>query len=147
MFVEAYRHREAEAVSLKLRIQSRGRIRWGSSSDLPWTYGMMSAATSTVTANFTIPPNHPALPGHFPGNPVVPGVVILDHVIRVLEASGVPSQHLRKLKHVKFIEPLLPDQEATVTAEVGNAALSFSLARGGRTIARGTFEIDNGPSR
>ena len=103
----------------------------------------MSAATPTVTASFTIPLNHPALPGHFPGNPVVPGVVVLDHVIRVLAANGVPLPQLRKLKHVKFIEPLLPDQDATVTAEVGDTALSFSVTRGDRTIAKGTFEVGN----
>jgi 3-hydroxymyristoyl/3-hydroxydecanoyl-(acyl carrier protein) dehydratase len=107
----------------------------------------MSAAAPTVTANFTIPPNHAALPGHFPGNQVVPGVVVLDHVIRVLEASGVPLTQLRKLKQVKFIEPLLPDQKATVTAEVGDAVLSFSVARGGRTIAKGAFEVGNEFSR
>lgn len=107
----------------------------------------MRAAAPTVTANFTIPLNHPALPGHFPGNPVVPGVVVLDRVIRVLEASGVPLPQLRKLKHVKFVEPLLPDQEATVTAEVGHAALSFSVSRGSRTIARGAFEVGNESSR
>jgi 3-hydroxymyristoyl/3-hydroxydecanoyl-(acyl carrier protein) dehydratase len=107
----------------------------------------MSAAIQTVTASFTIPSNHAALPGHFPGNPVVPGVVVLDHVIRVLEASGIPLPQLRKLKQVKFIEPLLPDQEATVTAEIGDAALSFSVTRGGRTIAKGAFEVGNGSSR
>jgi len=68
----------------------------------------MSAAAPTVTANFTIPSNHAALPGHFPGKPIVPGVVVLEHVIRVLEDSGVPLPQLRKLKQVKFIEPLLP---------------------------------------
>jgi 3-hydroxymyristoyl/3-hydroxydecanoyl-(acyl carrier protein) dehydratase len=107
----------------------------------------MSAAAPTVTANFTIPPNHAALPGHFPGNPVVPGVVVLDHVIRVLESSGVPLPRLRNLKQVKFIEPLLPDQEATVTAEVGDAALSFCVTRGGHTIAKGAFEVVNEFSR
>ena len=107
----------------------------------------MSSAAPTVTANFTIPSNHAALPGHFPGNPVVPGVVVLEHVIRVLEASGFPLPQLRKLKQVKFIEPLLPDQEATVTAEVGDAALSFSVTRGGRTIAKGAFEVGNEFSR
>ena len=107
----------------------------------------MSSAAPTVTANFTIPSNHAALPGHFPGNPVVPGVVVLEHVIRVLEASGVPLPQLRKLKQIKFIEPLLPDQEATVTAEVGDAALSFSVTRGGRTIAKGAFEVGNEFSR
>jgi len=103
----------------------------------------MSTAAPTVTANFTIPPNHAALPGHFPGNPVVPGVVVLDHVIRVLDASGVPLPQLRKLKQVKFIEPLLPDQEATVTAEIDNTSLSFSVTRGGRTIAKGSFEVSH----
>lgn len=107
----------------------------------------MSAAAPTVTANFTIPPNHAALPGHFPGNPVVPGVVVLDHVLRVLEASGVPLPQLRKLKQVKFIEPLFPDQEATVTAAVGDAALSFSVTRGRRTIAKGAFEVGTEFSR
>ena len=77
----------------------------------------------------------------------MPGVVVLEHVIRVLEASGVPLPQLRKLKQVKFIEPLLPDQEATVTAEVGDAALSFSVTRAGRTIAKGAFEVGNEFSR
>ncbi len=101
----------------------------------------MSAAAPTVTASFTIPLNHPALHGHFPGNPVVPGVVVLDHVIRMLAAAGVPLARLRKLKQVKFIEPLLPEQAATVTAEVSEAALSFSVTRGGSTIAKGTFDV------
>jgi 3-hydroxymyristoyl/3-hydroxydecanoyl-(acyl carrier protein) dehydratase len=103
----------------------------------------MSAAAPTVTASFTIPLNHPALPGHFPGNPVVPGVVVLDHVIRVLAATGVPLPRLRKLKQVKFVEMLLPDQEATVTAEIGDATLSFGVTRDGRTIAKGAFEVSN----
>lgn len=107
----------------------------------------MSAASQTITASFTVPPNHPALPGHFPGNPVVPGVLVLDHVIRLLAASGVPLSRLRKLKQAKFIEPLRPDQAATVTAEVGDTSLSFSVTRGDRTIAKGSFEVGNEPAR
>lgn len=103
----------------------------------------MSATAQTVTASFTVPLNHPALPGHFPGNPVVPGVVVLDHVIGVLTANRVPLLRLRKLKQVKFIEPLLPNQEATVTAEVGETSLSFSVTRGSRTIAKGSFDAGN----
>ena len=36
-------------------------------------------------AQFSIPFEHPALPGHFPGQPVVPGVVILEAVQTAIE--------------------------------------------------------------
>ncbi len=63
---------------------------------------------------FTIPADHPSLPGHFPGNPVVPGVVVLDRVIEAIEArTGGPLGALR-LPQVKFLRPLLPAQEAHI---------------------------------
>ena len=44
---------------------------------------------------FTIDPDHPCLPGHFPGRPVVPGVVVLDRVVEALEATHGPLGPLR----------------------------------------------------
>lgn len=37
--------------------------------------------------DLVIPPDHPALPGHFPGNPLVPGVLILAHVLAALAVA------------------------------------------------------------
>ena len=31
--------------------------------------------------------DHPSLPGHFPGRPLVPGVVVLEQVLRAVEAA------------------------------------------------------------
>ena len=42
--------------------------------------GRVSRARDAV-GSFTIPADHPTLPGHFPGRPVVPGVVLLDEVM------------------------------------------------------------------
>jgi 3-hydroxyacyl-[acyl-carrier-protein] dehydratase len=44
---------------------------------------------------FAVPADHPALPGHFPGRPVVPGVLLLD---AVLQAAGLPRGHVLRAK-------------------------------------------------
>lgn len=63
---------------------------------------------------FTIEAGHPALPGHFPGRPIVPGVVLLDHaVLRIAAALGLPPQPAR-LASVKFLATVVPNEPVTV---------------------------------
>ena len=62
---------------------------------------------------FVIPADHPSLPGHFPGNPVVPGVVILDRVFAAIESEHGTAAAWR-LPQVKFLQPLLPGEPARV---------------------------------
>jgi len=39
-----------------------------------------------------IPADHPCVEGHFPGNPIVPGAVLLDEVLAVIERQvGRPA--------------------------------------------------------
>ena len=51
---------------------------------------------------FPIATDHPCLPGHFPGRPLVPGVVLLDRVLAAIEAAHGPTGPLR-LPQVKFL--------------------------------------------
>lgn len=96
----------------------------------------MSEAASTRTA-LRIAATHPALPGHFPGQPVVPGVVILDAVQRAIEAEAGPLPAL-KLPQVKFLQPLLPDEDAVIEIDaVAPARWRFRVLRGETTIASG----------
>ena len=55
----------------------------------------------------SISSDHPSLAGHFPGNPVVPGVVILDHVRQCIEQWKCCSVAASNLKSVKFLSPVL----------------------------------------
>jgi hypothetical protein len=72
---------------------------------------------------------------------VVPGVVVLAHVLGILEAAGVPPADLRSVRQVKFIEPLLPGQNALVSVAASDAALSFGVTCDGRIIAKGVFGV------
>lgn len=62
---------------------------------------------------FVVPASHPSLPGHFPGRPVVPGVLLLAQVQAAIEAAHGPLPVLR-LPQAKFVRPLLPEEPALV---------------------------------
>ncbi|NUS37583.1 MAG: hypothetical protein HOQ02_00960 [Lysobacter sp.] len=87
---------------------------------------------------FSIPPDHPSLPGHFPGRPVVPGVVVLEHVVAAIEALHGALPPLR-LPQVKFVQPLLPGQEAEIVLDAQPAARRwrFRVLRGDVLVANG----------
>lgn len=85
-----------------------------------------------------IAPEHPALPGHFPGAPLVPGVVLLERVAAALAAwRGASVARL----DAKFVQPLLPDEAATITLRDEGARVRFEVARAadGCALARGTL--------
>lgn len=83
--------------------------------------------------------SHPALPGHFPGAPVVPGVLLLDHVLRIAEAWLGRELHPAALPQCKFLAPLLPDRTAQVRLRLQGERLRFELFDAGQPLARGEF--------
>ena len=85
---------------------------------------------------FTVPHEHPSLPGHFPGRPVVPGVVVLDRVLEAIEARHGALGALR-LPQVKFVQPLLPGESAEIVLDGEAPRWRFRVTRGVDTIATG----------
>jgi 3-hydroxyacyl-[acyl-carrier-protein] dehydratase len=87
--------------------------------------------------------NHPTLPGHFPGVPLVPGVVILDEVLAALIEWRQDSQ-LTGIRLVKFLAPLTPEQAFTISFSAKNeraAEINFCCRAGDRVIVEGRLEV------
>lgn len=89
---------------------------------------------------FVVAHDHPCLPGHFPGRPLVPGVLVLDHVLAAIEAVHGPLGPLR-LPQVKFVSPLQPGQAARIELESGVSRWRFRVLRDATVIATGEVAL------
>lgn len=89
---------------------------------------------------FVVEHGHPCLPGHFPGRPLVPGVVVLDQVLAAIEAAHGPLGPLR-LPQVKFAHPLLPGEAASIELEGGAPRWRFRVLRGATLVASGEVAL------
>lgn len=83
--------------------------------------------------------DHPAIAGHFPGDPIVPGVVLVDRIASLLERNGRGS--LRRLGAIKFVAPLRPSEVAEVNVRIDVARVRFRIACGEQAIMSGDAEL------
>lgn len=61
-----------------------------------------------MPAEWTVPLDHPAFAGHFPGQPIVPGVVLLDQSL--LRAGALPAGQRWCIAQAKFLRPVGPGE-------------------------------------
>ncbi len=89
-----------------------------------------------------IAPDHPALDGHFPGNPIVPGVLILEQVGLAIEELG-SCVEITQLHRVKFTAPLRPSDRFRIRiSETEPQRFRFECSRvDGTTVAIGDFSV------
>lgn len=81
---------------------------------------------------------HAALPGHFPGRPIVPGVVLLDLAqLAVEKATGL---RVTGIAMAKFISPAGPTDPLWLDYEETGAGIRFDIRTEGRKIASGRFD-------
>ena len=87
--------------------------------------------------------SHPALPGHFPGHPVVPGVVLLEAVVAALPQHAGATQRVTGFPVVKFLAPLLPEREFEVVFSAKHPGqMTFAVVANGEKLATGTLACE-----
>ena len=90
-------------------------------------------------AELHIAPDHAAFAGHFPGRPIVPGVVLLDAAQRHIESAQALT--LNGIAVAKFHSPAAPGDALALDYEVGAGAVHFAIRSGARKIADGRFMV------
>jgi 3-hydroxyacyl-[acyl-carrier-protein] dehydratase len=94
------------------------------------------------STDIQIPPDHPAFAGHFPGTPIVPGVVLLDEALHVIARELGLTLERCTLAAVKFKNVVRPGQR--VTLRFGLSApgkVRFELESEDQPVASGTLSV------
>ena len=88
--------------------------------------------------HWKVPADHPAFAGHFPGNPTVPGVVLLDQALHAIAASLGISLAVCEISAVKFLSPVAPGDELLISHTLlESGAIRFEILSGTQKIAEG----------
>lgn len=87
---------------------------------------------------FCLGPDHPCLPGHFPGEPVFPGVLVLELLATALRESL--ARPLRRVSQVKYLQPWRPGREVELQLQEAGSRVAFEVWDGDRMLARGLAE-------
>lgn len=91
-----------------------------------------------------IGPEHPAIPGHFPENPIVPGAVLLTELVRAVEKNFGQTARLLEISSVKFSSPLRPGDRFIIHLEPADEyQLRFTVSRTVHIVASGLIRYDN----
>ncbi|MBR9981037.1 MAG: polyketide synthase dehydratase domain-containing protein [Desulfatitalea sp.] len=98
----------------------------------------------SLAADVHVPPSSPWFNGHFPGNPILPGVAQLGMVFDVIRHAFDDSVRVVEVSRVRFKQMILPDDHLVVTAEARpgrDGVFAFRIIKGEALVCSGTMAV------
>lgn len=86
-----------------------------------------------------LPADHPAYAGHFPGEPILPGVVLLDAALDAIVTSGQYAPRRWQILAAKFLSVVRPGDALMLEHESQGGAVKWSIRGASGTVASGSF--------
>lgn len=98
---------------------------------------------ATVEQRFAT--DHPAAQGHFPGNPIIPGAVLLSEALSAIEAALGVGPSPCQVKSAKFVRPTRPGDRVTIEySGFARRGIRFVCAVGGQPVLSGEVTYGSG---
>ena len=101
---------------------------------------------TTLSLPLAVAADHPAYAGHFPGQPILPGVVLLDEALFALAALQGVAAATGQIKSAKFLSPVRPGESLRLDYSATAAGVfRFELKAAERVVASGVVaftEVD-----
>jgi len=80
--------------------------------------------TGSISANFTFPANFIGFDGHFPENPILPGICQIQCVLVVLSEEMNTEVRVSEVQRARFLNTVIPGEEILVkgtTESIGDS--------------------------
>ncbi|HON58469.1 MAG TPA: MaoC/PaaZ C-terminal domain-containing protein [Smithella sp.] len=89
---------------------------------------VVSSGNGNIEATAEVPPDSPWFSGHFPGEPILPGIALIHIVEQTIAQEAAGRGILLKqcaLKRVKFMQPVRPGDALSVSVRIEEAEKNF----------------------
>ncbi|HVJ54224.1 MAG TPA: hypothetical protein VM689_17290 [Aliidongia sp.] len=84
----------------------------------------LSAEAGWSSVEHRFETGHPTAEGHFPGIPIIPGALLLDHALRAISAGPA------SLRMVKFLRPVRPGEPIEIRWRATAGEVAFECRNG-----------------
>src|SRR5688572_3912387 len=92
--------------------------------------------------HITLAADHPAARGHFPGNPIIPGAVLLSEALRAVGGALGRDLSLCRVSSAKFSSPSRPGDRIEIEFSASGAGIALACFVAGRTVLKATIACD-----
>jgi len=87
-----------------------------------------------------LPADHPTGAGHFPGNPIIPGALLLAEVLRCIEQAEGVRYVSCNVRNAKFLHPARPGDKIEIDhARTAAGSIEFTCTVAGNKVLTGAI--------
>jgi 3-hydroxyacyl-[acyl-carrier-protein] dehydratase len=96
-----------------------------------------------TTLERSFPNGHPAAQGHFPGNPIIPGALLLGEVLSALEGDLGRPLNSCEIASAKFLHPVRPGDRMSIEfSDTSKRKARFSCSVDAKVVLAGEVRFD-----